>query len=82
MYTLKFTLKQHTPLIHFQHDQAGATLRASEVKPKLDRFIIDAYGLAVNGKPKEEYKKYFIGEGKNNMVLDYQMRIESENIFR
>jgi hypothetical protein len=41
MYKLKFTLKQHTPLIHFQHDQAGATLRATEVKPKLDQFIIE-----------------------------------------
>lgn len=41
MYKLTFTLKQHTPIIHFQHDQAGATLRASEVKPKLDKFIIE-----------------------------------------
>jgi CRISPR/Cas system CMR-associated protein Cmr1 (group 7 of RAMP superfamily) len=40
MYKLTFTLKQHTPLIHFQHDQAGATLRATEVKPKLDFFIM------------------------------------------
>ena len=30
-----FELVQHTPLIHFQHDQAGATLRATEVKAKL-----------------------------------------------
>ncbi len=43
MYKLEVTLKQHTPLIHFQHDQEGATLRASEVKPKLDRFIIETY---------------------------------------
>jgi hypothetical protein len=41
MYKLVFTLKQHTPLIHFQHDQEGATLRATEVKPKLDKFIIE-----------------------------------------
>lgn len=41
MYQLQFTLKQHTPIIHFQHDQDGATLRATEVKPKLDRFIIE-----------------------------------------
>lgn len=34
-----FELVQHTPLIHFQHDQAGATLRATEVKAKLDRFL-------------------------------------------
>jgi len=39
MYKLEFTLKQHTPIIHFQYDQEGATLRATEVKPKLDRFI-------------------------------------------
>ncbi len=41
MKTLKVTLEQHTPLIHFQHDQYGATLRASEVKPKLDRFLLE-----------------------------------------
>lgn len=40
-FKLTFTLKQHTPIIHFQHEQEGATLRASEVKPKLDRFIIE-----------------------------------------
>lgn len=38
-YKLEFTLRQHTPLIHFQHDQEGATLRATEVKAKLDRFL-------------------------------------------
>lgn len=35
-----FTLKQHTPIIHFQSGQSGATLRATELKPKLDRFLI------------------------------------------
>jgi hypothetical protein len=44
MYKLEVTLKQHTPLIHFQHDQAGATLRATEVKPKLDKFILTRLG--------------------------------------
>ncbi|MBF0376402.1 MAG: hypothetical protein HQK72_02860 [Desulfamplus sp.] len=38
-FKIEFTLKQHTPLIHFQHDQAGATLRATELKPKLDKFL-------------------------------------------
>ena len=32
-------LKQWTPLIHFQSGQSGATLRTTEVKPKLDRFL-------------------------------------------
>jgi hypothetical protein len=40
-FQIQFTLRQHTPLIHFQHDQDGATLRATEVKPKLDRFILN-----------------------------------------
>lgn len=40
MRTLTVVLKQHTPLIHFQHNQYGATLRASEVKPKLDFFLL------------------------------------------
>lgn len=38
-------LKQITPLIHFQHEQEGATLRATEVKPKLDRFLLQALNL-------------------------------------
>jgi len=38
-HTVEFTLKQHTPIIHFQSEQRGATLRATELKPKLDRFI-------------------------------------------
>ena len=36
---LKVHLKQHTPIIHFQHDQDGATLRATELKPKLDKYL-------------------------------------------
>jgi len=33
------TLTQHTPIIHFQFDQPGSTLRMTELKPKLDRFL-------------------------------------------
>lgn len=45
-FQLTFTLRQHTPIIHFQHEQAGATLRATELKPKLDRWIINKVGEA------------------------------------
>lgn len=38
-FTIEFKLKQQTPLIHFQYDHDGATLRASEVKAKLDKYI-------------------------------------------
>lgn len=36
---LEVKLKQHTPIIHFQWDQEGASLRASEFKPKLDKYL-------------------------------------------
>src|SRR3989304_4111252 len=74
MYKLEFTLKQHTPLIHFQHDQEGATLRATEVKPKLDKYIIKKYGGEDN--VKNVHADWFIGDGENN-ALDYKIRIIS-----
>lgn len=78
MYKLEFTLKQHTPIIHFQHGQDGATLRATEVKPKLDRYLIEKLELVGNnGKPKAEYKSWFINDGKDHQSLDYKIRIES-----
>ena len=74
MKTLQVTLKQHTPLIHFQHDQYGATLRASEVKPKLDRFILMKLGNGDydQGCDLARTNKWLIGE-KN--ALNYKMKI-------
>lgn len=59
MYTLKVKLKQHTPLIHFQWDQKGATLRASEVKPKLDRFILTRLGREKDSANYEKAEKSY-----------------------
>lgn len=61
METLRIKLKQHTPIIHFQHNQDGATLRATEVKPKLDRFIIEE---AFNND-FEKCKEYLVGYPKD-----------------
>jgi hypothetical protein len=69
MYKISFTLKQHTPLIHFQHEQEGATLRATEVKPKLDRFIIDRLGGKLNVK-KSLFNNY------DRESLNYQLKIQ------
>lgn len=81
-YKLTFRLKQHTPMIHFQANQHGATLRASELKPKLDRFIIEQEGLTamVDGKEvqKEEYTSWFIS--KQHLALDYQVKIKATEI--
>lgn len=72
MHTLTVKLKQHTPLIHFQHDQEGATLRASEVKPKLDRFIL---GKLTQAEKEEGIKAGWIKTKNDRTWLDYRMRI-------
>jgi hypothetical protein len=62
-------LKQHTPIIHFQHYQKGATLRASELKPKLDKFLIAKFksqGI--------DYEKLLIGNGKHP-ALNYKVKV-------
>lgn len=75
MYQLKFTLKQHTPIIHFQHDQVGATLRATEVKPKLDRFILMKLGNGNYELGRETAKNNGWLIDKDKGALDYKMRI-------
>ena len=67
-FKITFTLKQHTPLIHFQANQAGATLRATELKPKLDRFLIE---YAFGGNVPEEF---LIDKEKD--ALNYKVKIE------
>ena len=86
MYHLTVTLKQETPLLHFQHNQQNATLRASEVKPKLDKFIVKReFKNNFN-----ECKEYLIGycasqndvlESKFNnnfRALDYKLKISAK----
>ena len=78
----EYKLVQHTPLIHFQHSEPHACLRATEVKPKLDRFLIeqleedDRFG---DGR----WKKWFVGDGAQQS-FDYMMRItpNSERVDR
>lgn len=75
MYKLEIKLKQHTPLIHFQHDQDGATLRASEVKPKLDKFII--LKLKESNGYENGITEGWIKSQNGKEWLDYRMRIEA-----
>lgn len=81
---LVYTLKQHTPIIHFQHDQEGATLRATELKPKLDRFIMETeFGINANfeqtkAKFLSNHKTWVIGQGKSsNIALNYKISVSS-----
>ncbi len=87
MYRLDFTLRQHTPLIHFQHDQAGASLRATEIKPKLDKFLIknlfkndfDVFKKFIVGfstNSENEYRKDFETKG---LPLNFKLLIRSNS---
>ena len=79
MAKLEFTLKQHTPIIHFLPGQPGATLRATELKPKLDKFLIRH---AFNND-FERYKTHLVGwrdvkresdfDGKK--AFDYKVKV-------
>ena len=63
-----YILKAHTPLIHFQYNQSGATLRATEVKPKLDRFLLDKL------KNRKIPSYWFVEKTK---ALNYKLHIEA-----
>lgn len=67
-YKIEVELEQQTPIIHFQHSEHGATLRASEVKPKLDRFLLNVFS-----ENKIDYEKWLIGD--NGTSLNYKMKI-------
>lgn len=78
-------LESQSPMIHFQAQETGAVLRASEVKPKLDRFLIKKMikNLVANSqltneealkKLKEKHSEYF-QDVKLNDALNYKMRI-------
>ena len=77
MNQLVIKLKQHTPLIHFQHDQDGATLRASEVKPKLDKFILTELGKGnyIAGCKQAKESGWLVGKG-DHPSLNYKIKIE------
>jgi len=73
-YKITFTLRQHTPLIHFQHDQAGATLRATELKPKLDKYIATQMGGWEN--LKHAHPNWLVGKGKAEQdALNYKVKV-------
>ena len=68
-FKVEFKLKQHTPIIHFQSDQIGATLRATELKPKFDKFLIEQFE-----KEEINYEEFLIPQ--QDKALDYKVKIE------
>ncbi|MBP3610160.1 MAG: hypothetical protein J6J42_07490 [Lachnospiraceae bacterium] len=87
-FKLVLPLEAQMPMIHFQSTQCGATLRASEVKPKLDRFLIGKMmkeaGKDLSGLKKDgNYKGLFLDAGsEGNDGLDYKLQITERDVVR
>jgi hypothetical protein len=76
-FKLAFKLKQHTPIIHFQHYLEGATLRATEVKPLLDKFLIEKF----SEKNVLGWEQWLIPQSEANKTikaLAYKLRFKAE----
>jgi hypothetical protein len=74
-----YKLKQETPLVHFQHREIGATLRATEVKPRLDKFIHEwckREGIAIP-------KQWFVDPERREEIpaLNYKLRFMANSNF-
>lgn len=69
-FEMEYVLKCHSPIIHFQYNTAGATLRSTEVKPALDRFLVGKIGR------ENISDEWFVNGNRNTGALKYKMRIE------
>ena len=65
----EYFLHQETPMIHFQSNEEGACLRGTEVKPKLDKFILKKKGSI----PSE----WYVDREQSN-ALNYKIRIAAK----
>ena len=86
-----YTLLPQSPLIHFQSEQPGAALRATEVKPKLDKYIVKRYGQPLPDHWKNQqsptalkYKLRFSVEGESELKklgkkTDYEIYFANMN---
>lgn len=85
-FKLELQLEAQMPMIHFQSQQAGATIRASEVKPKLDRFILgkimeETKKTVAQLKKDSQYKCIFLDSSStDNNGLDYKMQITAASV--
>ena len=74
-----YTLSPQSPLIHFQPDARGTSLRATEVKPKLDAFLMMRY-QKLHGEqlPGDWFNP--AAKAHNLPALDYKLRIEQQKL--
>ena len=62
-------LVQHTPMLHFQHKETGVCLRGTEVKAKLDRFLLAQWR-------NEPIPPDWLIKNSPRPALKYKIRIE------
>lgn len=74
-----YTLLPQSPLIHFQWNQPGAALRATEVKPKLDAFLKMRY-QKIHGEQLPSEWCNPAAKAQNLSALDYKLRIEQQKL--
>ncbi|PIS28389.1 MAG: hypothetical protein COT43_06475 [Candidatus Marinimicrobia bacterium CG08_land_8_20_14_0_20_45_22] len=74
----KLTIKliQHSPIIHFQHEQGGATLRATEIKHYLTQYIKDIDKYYKEGFGKEIDRQISPGNGIYRISIEPSTIIE------
>ena len=74
-----YVLQPHSPLIHFQTNADGVSLRATEVKPKLDTFLKMRYRKKYD---KEIPEKWIIPSKKEDETpaLDYKLRFRQTQL--
>ena len=73
---LTLRLKAQSPMIHFQARETGATVRASEVKPKLDRFLLRK--LKESGVEPDKGMMLESNDGSPSKAFRYKMQIYCE----
>jgi len=79
MYQKIVYLRQQSPYIHFQNNFPGATLRASDVKPRLDKFL---YEKCAKMEPfwklpsnSQEMANSDLANNELNSSLNYKLQI-------
>lgn len=79
-YELTYHLKQESPIIHFQNSVPGATLRASDVKPRMDKFIKE-WCCRKHTKEFEKWdKEWKISGDKNAYNYKLSIALEKDNV--
>ncbi|MBK9107305.1 MAG: hypothetical protein IPM92_02705 [Saprospiraceae bacterium] len=87
-FQIQFKLRQHTPIIHFQWNENNASLRPTELKSKLDKWLIAILANELRGNEKrreaalktEKLKKWLRGaklKDKSNPAFNYSVKIST-----